>query len=183
MKQSTRESRFSSRNFVPLLFVLLWRWLGGLAGRECVSLTAPGRAREPDCGGITVSGGRLAVACGYFMCSLLSSVSAGMSCVPSLLATATDQQVLRCLYLPLSASSTRLVVSPAMCPDKTGTCVSSAVGVLPTSRGKHGILELCVHSLFFSTWALARTHTHTHTLECIFSSSPPPNNLLTWSLL
>lgn len=60
---------------------------------------------------------------------------------------------------PFAAASTHVLIPHTMCPAASRTRVSSAVGVVPTSRGKHGILESHLHSLFFFTWALARAHT------------------------
>lgn len=107
------------------------------------SAAAVGAGWEP---GALARAGWLAAA---LACLPNAEIPRGVSRVQPLLAGTTRQQVLRSPCVPLSASATRVSLPRAACPDENRTRVSSAVGVLPTSRGKHGILESYGHSPFF----------------------------------
>lgn len=86
------------------------------------------------------------------------------------------------LPVPRCASATWAVSHPCPAHSCPSCClaqlgpVSSAVGVLPTSRGNRGLLEWCAHPLgHFAMSTSAHSHSHTHWNVY----SPPPSPQIT----
>lgn len=140
-KRRGGQSPFFFQNFVRLHFVPLSRRRGG--GGVSHGPRIPGGAGEWGCG----DAGGVAAACRRSGCPQTPQCHQ-RSRVPSLLLCAAPEPAPSSLGIFRS----RLCFSRRVPPDGPGARVSSAVGVLPTSRGKHGLPESYLHTrVFFFT--------------------------------